>query len=396
MKQDDRILCVDDDPNILQAYERALRRQFHIEPALGGEEALTAIREQGPYAVIVADMRMPGMTGVELLAKVREIAPDTVRMMLTGNADQQTALEAVNEGRIFRFMNKPCPPEEFAKALQAGIDQYHLLIAEHELLAKTLSGSVKVLTDVLSLISPSAFGRASRVRRLVRLMITELSINETWQIEIAAMLSQVGCVAVPEETLDKIRRDEEVSRSELEAYEAYPRIGAELISNIPRLEPVAEMIRYQEKRYDGQGFPNDNKRGADLPTGARILKLALDFDTLHSAGLDDDMALAEINDRAGWYDPAMVNALRQALRITEAHVVRRLKVSELIDGMVLADDVKSINGTLLCARGQEVTSSMRARLKTYVANVGLKDLAKVFVPLDLAEEMFPQHNASSE
>ena len=116
----DKILCVDDDPNILQAYQRALHKQFPIEAALGGEEALAAVAHRGPYAVVVADMRMPGLTGVEVLARIRQMAPDTVRMMLTGNADQQTALEAVNEGHIFRFMTKPCPPDAFAKALTAG------------------------------------------------------------------------------------------------------------------------------------------------------------------------------------------------------------------------------------------------------------------------------------
>jgi len=386
----ERILCVDDDANILQAYERALRKQFHIEPALGGEEALTAVRQQGPYAVIVADMRMPGMTGVELLGKVKEIAPDTVRMMLTGNADQQTALEAVNQGQIFRFLTKPCSPQAFAQALQAGLDQYRLITAERELLSKTLSGSVRVLTEVLSLVSPAAFGRATRVRRIVHHLLERLGLDETWQIEIAAMLSQVGCVAVPEETIEKICRGEEVSRAEMEAFETHPRIGAELIAHIPRLEAVAEMIAYQQKQYDGQGYPVNDRSGPQIPLGGRVLKLALDFDRLVSGGLSDEMALAEITDQAGQYDPVLVKALRESLRITEVHVVRRVKASELVDGIVLADDVRSINGTLLCARGQEVTSSMRARLRTYVANVGLQDLIKVFVPLEMVEQGYPE------
>ena len=157
----ERILCVDDDPSVLQAYQRSLRKRYTIEPALGGDEAIAAVASQGPYAVVVCDMRMPGMNGVQTLAKIREIAPDTVRMMLTGNADQQTALEAVNEGRIFRFMNKPCPPEVFAAALDAGLEQYRLITAEKELLSKTLSGSVKLLTDVLGT------GQSDRLRQSV-------------------------------------------------------------------------------------------------------------------------------------------------------------------------------------------------------------------------------------
>lgn len=97
----DNVLCVDDDPNILHAYQRALRKQFRIETALGGEEALGRVDSQVPYAVIVSDMRMPGMDGVQFLAAVRRKSPNSVRMMLTGNADQETAIRAVNEGHIF-------------------------------------------------------------------------------------------------------------------------------------------------------------------------------------------------------------------------------------------------------------------------------------------------------
>src|SRR5829696_4359 len=135
-----KILCVDDERNVLEAYQRSLRKEFHIEIATSGAEGLAAVESQGPYAVIVSDMRMPGMDGIRFLAKVKEKAPDSVRIMLTGNADQQTAIEAVNEGNIFRFLTKPCPPETLAKALSAGLQQYWLVVAEKELLEKTLSG----------------------------------------------------------------------------------------------------------------------------------------------------------------------------------------------------------------------------------------------------------------
>ena len=376
----ERILCVDDDPNILQAYQRALRKQFQIDPALGGEEALAAIVNQGPYAVVVADMRMPGMNGVELLARVKEHAPDTVRMMLTGDADQQTALEAVNEGHIFRFMTKPCPPDVFAKVLEAGLAQHRLITAERELLSKTVGGSIKVLTDVLSLVNPTAFGRAFRVRRLASRLSAKLEQDATWLTEIAAALSQIGCVAVPEETLAKVYRGDKLSSIELKAFEAHPFVGRDLIKNIPRMEQVAEVITYQEKHFDGEGFPPDDRRGEEIPLGSRILKVTLDFDTLVSTGNSEEIALAEINDRRGWYDPAVVDALRSFLEIAEVDVIRLVKVSELIDGTILADDVKSISGALLCARGQEVTPPMRARLKSYVANVGVQTPIKIFVP----------------
>lgn len=382
----DRILCVDDDPNILQAYQRTLRKQFRLETMQGGEAALAAIAEHGPYAVVVADMRMPGMNGVELLARIKVQAPDTVRMMLTGNSDQQTALQAVNEGEIFRFLTKPCAPESLAKAIEAGIRQHHLITAERELLSKTLSGSVKLLTDILGLVNPAASGRASRVQRLVHDLCAELQVAPAWPVELAAMLSQIGCATIPEETLAKIYRGETVSDRDLAAYQEHPRIGGELLSNIPRLEPVAEIVGYQEKLFDGQGLPADYRRGELIPLGSRILKVALDWDSLLLGNLSIEIALAYLASRSGSYDPAVVRALQSIQQIDAVHLVRSVRTSDLVDGMILAEDVRSIRHTLLCTKGQEVTAAVRFRLKNYMVNVGLAGPVKVFVP-----QQSPEH-----
>lgn len=385
----ERILCIDDDANILQAYQRAFRKRFHIELALGGEEALEAVVKDGPYAVVVSDMRMPGINGVELLRQVRQLAPDTVRMMLTGNADQQTALEAVNEGHIFRFMTKPCPPDVFAKALDAGIAQYRLIKAERDLLSKTFIASIKVLTDLLSAVSPLAFGKASRVRQLVRQLCAELGLKD-WQVEVAAMLSQIGCVSIPEQILAKAYEGKELTAAERRTFDAYPLAGGQLIAGVPRLEEVAEIITYQQQHYDGGGVAGDGRRGGDIPPGSRILKVALDFDTLVSAGYSNETALAEINDRPGRYDPSVVAALGRVLAITHAQVIRRVKISALVDGLTLADDIKTTNGTLLCAMGQEVTRAMRARLKNYLVNLAIQSPIKVFVPVEMADQFAEQ------
>ena len=154
-----KILCVDDESNVLQGIKRQLRKQFHIDVAEGGQKGLEAITGNGPYAVVVSDMRMPGMDGAEFLAKVKRCAPQTVRMMLTGNSDQQTAIEAVNKGSIFRFLNKPCSTEDLVAAISDGIEQYRLITVEKEVLEQTLGGSIKILSNVLALASPE-IGRA--------------------------------------------------------------------------------------------------------------------------------------------------------------------------------------------------------------------------------------------
>jgi response regulator RpfG family c-di-GMP phosphodiesterase len=375
----EKILCVDDDPNILDAYRRQLRKEFHIETAGAVREALAAMESNGPYAVIVSDMRMPGMDGIQFLARAKEIAPDTVRIMLTGNADQETAVEAINEGNIFRFLTKPCPSERLGRALQAGIEQYRLVMAEKELLEKTLRGAIKVLTDLLCLVNPTAFGRASRVDRLVRQLAAELDVEVAWELDVAAMLSQIGCVTLPPRTLDRLHLGEPLGPEELKMFEMHPSVGRDLVAKIPRLEGVAEIIAYQEKGFDGSGVPADSRRGREIPLGARILKVALDFDTFRSGGLTEEAAVASLFRQPERYDPDVLNALQGIAEKSECHIVREIGLRELTDGMIFAGDVRTTTGMLLVCKGQEATQSLCQRLLNYSKHAPIREPIRVLV-----------------
>jgi response regulator RpfG family c-di-GMP phosphodiesterase len=282
---DDKILFVDDDPNILAAFQRQLRKKFIIETALGGKQGLEAVAEKGPFSVIVSDLRMPEMDGIQFLSQIRSVAPDSVRMMLTGYADLQAAMDAVNEGHIFRFLTKPCPLEFLTTALIGGIRQYQLIIAERELLEKTLRGSIKVLSEVLSLLNPEALGRATRIARHVKEIALHMDVTEVWQVETAATLSQIGCIMLPEEALMKLYRGQPLTEEESQLFNMHPFIASDLLVNIPRMQEIAEIIAYQEKHFDGSGIPHDARSGKEIPLGARILKVALDFDTLETGGM---------------------------------------------------------------------------------------------------------------
>lgn len=182
----EKILMVDDDFNILSGYLRSLHGEFQLETAPGGNEGVQCILQKGPYAVVVSDMRMPGMDGIQFLARVKTMSPDTVRVMLTGVGEIEAAVQAVNEGNIFRFLSKPCDKELMAKTLTAALVQHRMIIAEKELLERTLHGSIQVLTEVLSLINPAAFGRAMRARRYIHHLAEALKLENAWQYEIAA------------------------------------------------------------------------------------------------------------------------------------------------------------------------------------------------------------------
>jgi response regulator RpfG family c-di-GMP phosphodiesterase len=364
---------VDDEANVLAGYTRQLRKQFDLRTALGGDEAIELMTKEGPFAVIVTDMRMPGMSGLDLLSRIRQSAPLTIRMMLTGNSDQQTAMDAVNEGSIFRFLTKPCPVSTFVTALKAGLEQYRLVTAEKELLEETLRGSIKVLTEVLSLVNPVAFGRAMRVQRLVKKLAIAVGAGNSWQLEVASMLSQLGCVTVPEPVLLKMYRGSALTSREEQMVHHHPQIGHDLISKIPRLESVAEMVAYQDKRYDGQGMSKDDVHGESIPIGARILKAALDYDCQESRLHDKPAAMNYLKSHASWYDPQILGALEVISRQETNYSYREVMLFDLKPGMVLAAGVLNEYGAVLVAKGQEITETLLYRLQNIATHSKLQE-----------------------
>lgn len=364
----EKILFVDDDPNILQGYQRSLRKILRIDTALGGEEGLAAIAKTGPYAVIISDMRMPGMDGVQFLSKVKEIAPDSVRMMLTGNADMNTAIDAVNEGNIFRFMTKPCEPEVFVKALQAGIQQYRLIMAERELLEKTLSRSIKALVDILSMVNPLAFSRATRIHKLIKHMVSELNITGSWQYEIAAMLSHIGCVTIPPDTIEKHYAGQTLTDNEREMYTAHPTVGGELLQKIPRMESVALMIEGQMKPFSAYERPGPPSTRSEMDLGAQMLKAAVEFDRLVSQGTPHRKAAEELLKRSKDVDPALVATLQTADFGRSDKVTKLMKIKDLAPGMLIGENIYTDKKLLLVPKGQEITHTLMERLRNFWRN----------------------------
>jgi len=364
----EKILFVDDESNVLQSIRRSLRSKFDLDTAEGGEEALGMLTANGTYAVIVSDMRMPGMNGVELLAQAKQQSPDTVRMMLTGNADQQTAVDAVNHGDIFRFLNKPCESEELSSALTSGIEQHRLITAEKDLLENTLQGSIKALTDVLALTNPDVFGRTTRFRHHVRQIADEMGLTDTWMLEDVAMLSLIGSMAIREDLLKRKLHGESISFDELAEFASHATVGADLLESIPRMEDIARSIRYQEKNYDGSGYPRDDVAGENIPLGARLIKVILDFDAFESSGDSEQAALGKLKAQAHFYDPTVFSAFENTFNRDSALVVKPVPISQLADGMLLADDVVTASEVLLVAKGQETTQSVRRHLQNYQAN----------------------------
>jgi len=369
-----RILCVDDEPNVLQAFERQFRKRFEIQTAQGPELGLQAISGNGPFAVVVSDLRMPGMDGIQFLARARELSPDTVRVMLTGQADLSAAVAAVNQGHIFQFLSKPCPSDVLARVLESALEQYRLVTAERELLEQTLRGSIGVLSEILSLVNPLAFSQAQRIRRYVRHMAERLNLPDQWQYELAAMLSQIGCVTVPSDILDKFYSAQPLNAEEQEILSSQERVGRKLLARIPRLDTVAEMVAHQRSAWNGRTGNAD-----PVATGAHLLKVALDFDGQMMRGGTPETVLAGMR-KGRQYDPSFVAALEQ-VQVEEAERETRLvHLSQLRTQMITNCDVRSRTGLLLLAKGQEITESAIARLQTFAVTIGVVEPIGVILP----------------
>ncbi len=371
----ERILFVDDEINILESIARQLRKRFTLKIATSGQEALRILEDEGPFAVIVSDMRMPGMDGVELLSLVKDLYPDTVRMMLTGNADQGTAIEAVNKGQIFKFLNKPCSNAVLVPSLALAQRQYRLITAEKELLDKTLKGSVKVLSELLSLSNPTAFSCGYRIKNIVVELAEHLRVSQVWKYEVAALMSQIGCITLPSDILNKKHANIELNKEETEMYRSHPQVGAGLLAEIPRLESIVGMIAEQLRRYDE--FTEEISTDEESILGAQILRVALDYDFLLFQGKKHSEAVRELVAEKGVYNPEILNVLKNIKLDDEQVRIVSLKVRDVAIGMVADEDILGKNGVLLTPKGQEITWPVLQGLVNFSRRGGVKEPVRV-------------------
>ncbi len=379
----ERVLFVDDEPNILEAIQRTLRKQVDLQTASSGAEGLVKLRENGPFALIVSDMRMPVMSGAQFLAKARELAPDSVRMILSGQSDLQATIVAVNEGHIFRFLNKPCPPDQLLAAVTDGLRQYRLVTAEKVLLEQTLSGAIKMLIEILGFVSPAASSRAGRLQRYTLELSTLLSLTERWEWGLAAFVSQIGCVALPKEILQKVEAGQPLTEEEKKLYESHPEIASRLLMAIPRLEDVAGIVTAQFGAVNFSGKPDDLRRWDVRSTGQLLLRACVEFDHLITRGQSREAAVQTLSSMKLGLPSVLLTALSSVSPVAvagEQVQVRQVRIKDLTPGMILEDDLVSPKGMRLVPAGLEVSGSLIVKLKSIADGVGVVQPFRVRMP----------------
>jgi response regulator RpfG family c-di-GMP phosphodiesterase len=374
-----RVLFVDDEPNVLEGIQRTLRKQVELQTASSGAEALRLIGESGPFAVVISDMRMPAMNGAQFLAKVREQEPDTVRMILSGHADLEATIAAVNEGHIYRFLTKPCPTDRLLAAVEDGLNQHRLLTAEKVLLEQTLSGAVRMLIEILGMVSPAASSRAARLQRYTIELSGALGLASHWEWGLAAFVSQIGCVALPKEMLFKVEACQTLNEEEKRLYESHPEVASKLLAAIPRLEDVAAIVTAQFGSLNNSDLPDDLRQWDVRNAGQLLLRAAIEYDRLVSRGASRDSAINTLQQSTLRFPSTVLRALARLSTTAKGTMVRQIRLADLTVGMTLDEDLVSPKGIRLVPSGAEVTTTLMIRLTSIAAGVGVAEPFRVRV-----------------
>ena len=375
-----KILFVDDERSLLNGIERRLGDDFDIWTAESGAEGLETIQEQGPFAVIFTDMQMPRMNGVEFASQGQALAPDSTFVMLTGNQDQQTAVEAINRGNVFRFLNKPCDSEDLRKAIHDGIRQYELVTHEKELLNKTFVRSVSILTDVIEITQPDLIGRADQIGSKMEELCRALEIDNRWEYKLAARLSLVGLALLAKDKRDLVMNESHRSQNARLALEESMMITSRLISDTPRLGGIASLLSEQRKSEGNLTEGEPASENEVVQTGATLLRVATHWEFLAQQGLD----ASSIQDELTALMPELPGTLLDSVvngQASEDSNVTYLDChpTDLEPGMVVSRDIRSADGIVLVRSGRRLSQAMIQNLASY----GMLKSVTVIVPTSL-------------
>ncbi|MDP3424988.1 MAG: response regulator [Burkholderiaceae bacterium] len=413
------LLLVDDEPSILSALRRLLRPTgYTVLTATSGAEGLALLATQ-EVALVVSDMRMPGMDGAQFLEQVRAQWPDTVRLLLTGYADMSSTIDAINRGEIYRYIVKPWDDHELLLVIRQALEQRALRFENQRLLALTQTQNaelqtlnaglaqtvaartselaqlneflnlantqlrqqflttVKVFSSLLELRGGGVAGHARRVADLARKLAQQMNLSEAEQhhIFLAALLHDIGKIGFPDQLLNK--PVSLLSTRELTEYRRHAKVGENALLPLHELKGVAHMVRSHHERHDGRGFP-DGLSGEDIPVGSRVIALANDFDGLVSGTHSEthfppEQARTQIRQARGHhYHPDVVDAFLILWDRGEwlAHDTHLTPASKLSPGMVLARDFVTEQGTLLLAAEQRLSAPIIARLQVMTRRDG--------------------------
>jgi len=410
-----RILFVDDEENVLRSLKRLfMSEDYTVLTALSGPDGLAVLKEV-EVPVIVSDQRMPVMTGAEFLEKSRELSPDSVRIILTGYADVEAAIGAINRGGAYRYVSKPWNDNELLLVIKDAFDKYRLVkenkylteltiqqndelkkwstelefyVQQHTIeltnqnkelkklnakLKNNVSEVLGSLSGLIELRNRSMRNHSNNVALLSKSIAEEIGLTslETETIAVGAQLHDIGKIGAPDIIL--IKNIDELSSDEMAEYVKHPIRGQAAIDGIEDFRGPGILVRHHHEWYNGKGFP-DGLKGENIPIGARIISIADSLDrTLQGEMRSIDTALIQIKSMlASQFDAALYAPLEKAARKLFSSIIRNdiveieLNTKDLSPGMILSRDVSTGTGLLLLRKGTVLNEKNIETLKRAV------------------------------
>jgi response regulator RpfG family c-di-GMP phosphodiesterase len=358
-----RVLCVDDDPVMLNIITRMIGADYEVLGAPNGEQALGLIESSAPIDVVVSDHRMGGLSGAQFLQVVRDKHPLTVRILLTGERDLAAVVAAMNQAGLFRFLLKPTSRAVLLDTLGAAVIQHQLQVAERQLLQETLIGAMRALGDVLAVANPIAFGRVSRIQELALAVSKQMNLLEQWPLEFASLASQLGHIALPEKTLRRLYAGESLTPVENDQVWKSAKVAERILARIPRLGPVVEILSQ---------LASDENQQVQTPesVAAKILRVVSIYEVFERTSASRNTAVQRLRAQADRLDTKVLTALTDALGLDlSPDEAIEVPIGRVRVEMIVAEDVLTGNGALLVPKGYRISENFLARLANFNPNL---------------------------
>ena len=376
------VLIVDDDAAARATLEALLTpMDVDLITAADGEEAIRRASSDLPDLILL-DVMMPKMDGFTVCRTLRAHAKTSgiPVVMVTALDDRESRLSGIEAGAD-DFLTKPIDKLELRARVRTTLrlNRYRREVEQRKRALETMEGSIEIMQDLLSLVDSETFGRARRLREMASRLGKVLDYTPLWELTIAASLCQLGQVVVPMDIRQKAADGERLNATESRMLTRVPKTGARLLHHVPAFAGVAELVLWQDKRFDGTGFPFEPCTGEDIPLGARILHLLRAVLDLEAGGLSKQAALAACRAKAGHFDPRLIETALEVF-VEDASGSHLVTLMELQSGMITRSPIKEQNGRLLVGPGIEITEALVRRLSFIHETRGLSEPFDVQTP----------------
>jgi putative two-component system response regulator len=374
------VLVVDDDPVVRKLTRQLLSRITEsVHAVANGEDAVRVAPQLDPDLILL-DVNMPGMNGFDVCEQLRE-DPRTREVpiiMVTALNDRESRLRGLEAGAD-DFISKPYDRIELRTRVRTilRVNRYRRLMEERDHRKRAWKGALRVLSELLAIRDPETFGIAQRIERRALDIARRLKVEDRDTLRLASLFCQLGRLTIPDSVLLKAASNLELSRGERAMMRAIPESSRTILAHIPELRRVGTVVYWQDKNFDGTGFPRDDLDGRSIPLASRIIRVARDFEQLIEGGLNSDEAQLRLHSQDRWYDPAVLTALDAQLLDEAAEFSLRamaITLSELRIGMEILEDIATVDDLLVVVgAGTCITGPMLERLHNFARLKGIRE-----------------------